>query len=303
MNGQQELNEFNRLENLWHSIEAMELKTKKDLASETKDNIQDKPDQNIPEEKFGDTQKIIPLTQENSKLIETISEAKTIDLQKSIGIPDDTQEIEALSTEELQFLSSKIEKSPGDLFTYENPDDSQKMIFVETSEGLNVGMALPIELTNYKPDFVVTDPGESSKKDEVKKEKVPSFAEKFYFFENGTFLGITVGTSGKADVLRIMREFGSKVFKPKDTLGKSYFFDELSLAILLDDNGLVKELTVGNSFKGQTSKGLRIGDSLEKLFEIYGKPQKITPISFEWGNFVVFHKYNMVTHFRLIKNS
>ena len=97
-------------------------------------------------------------------------------------------------------------------------------------------------------------------------------------------------------------QVGPEIFKPGEAdKNKSYFAKDLSLSVSFAENSIVNEFTLGSEFKGQTSKGLRIGDPVRKIFEIYGKADVVTPISFAWKDFVVFHKHDKVTHFRVLK--
>lgn len=223
---------------------------------------------------------------------------------------EDEDTIETLSSNEISLLAKKFSNlSENELLDFEISENN--MTIVETFDGLKINSVLPIsppppELTDYKPNFVLSETVKVDESVSVIKEG-KTFARKFDLYESGSFLGITVGKSTKVEVIKIMRDFGSEIFKPNETgkndvqSGKSYFAKDLSLAVSFDENSIVNELTLGSEFKGQTSKGLRIGDPVKRIFELYGKADVVTPISFTWKDFVVFHKHDHVTHLRVQK--
>jgi hypothetical protein len=227
--------------------------------------------------------------------------SKPAEITQPEGVIEEEDMIETLSSTEISRLAEKFANlNENDLLSIEINEN--KMQLVQTFDGLKLNQVLPEtpELTVYKPNFVLTD---TAKVDEnvtgIKQGK--TFARKFDFYEVGSFLGITVGQSSKFDVIKIMRDYGSEIFKPKENdKNKSYFAKDLSLSVSFDDDGIVNELTLGSEFKGQTSKGVRIGDPIKRIFEIYGKADIYTPISFTWGKFVIFHKNGVVTHFRAL---
>jgi hypothetical protein len=241
---------------------------------------------------------------ENKKSSEKKTEAaKEPEDQEGIA---EQELIETLSSNEISKLVEKFGSLNNiDLLNLEL--DENKMSLVETFDGLKIASILPSspppppELTDYKPNFVLSDTTEVKKNvPEIKNGK--TFARKFDLYETGSFLGITVGQSTKVDVIKVMRDFGSEIFKPSETSkNKSYFAKDLSLSVSFDDEGIVNEMTLGSEFKGQTSKGLRVGDHIKKVFEIYGKAESVTPINFVWDGFVVFHKHDHVTHIRVQK--
>jgi hypothetical protein len=60
-------------------------------------------------------------------------------------------------------------------------------------------------------------------------------------------------------------------------------------------------LQFGDFYKGTTSKGLKIGDSVEKAIELYGAPRMKTPKGAIWPSFGVFCKHEHICTIRLQK--
>ena len=66
----------------------------------------------------------------------------------------------------------------------------------------------------------------------------------------------------------------------------------------IDKDKLLK-ITLDNGFVGQTSKGLRIGDTIEKAVQIYGKPDSKSSMHLKWDKLVIYTLENIVTNLRL----
>lgn len=130
-------------------------------------------------------------------------------------------------------------------------------------------------------------------------EEKKSLVKSFYVHEEGLFLGIIIGITSKEDVLKIMEEYSSIRFDI-NLVGSALFYDDISVNFYFESD-IVSELEFGNSFKGITSKGLRIGDSLEKAIEIYGPPRMKTSIGAIWDNMKVFSDNFSITGIKIRK--
>ena len=90
-------------------------------------------------------------------------------------------------------------------------------------------------------------------------------------------------------VRKIMSEFSKsngEIKYSKNILS----FEDISLNILFDVNKKAKEINFGILYPGATSKGLKIGDSIDKAIDLYGEPQYKSKKSAIWNIFAVFNE-------------
>ncbi len=194
-----------------------------------------------------------------------------------------------LSKSEMDFILSKVgKKSNPELKKNETTD----LKISKTSEGIDIGK---IGFSpNAIPNFVI----KQTEQVEKAKEQILSYARKFDVYENGVFLGIFIGKTTKEQFVQIMKEYSSQVIDLKDT-APVYFLSDLSLTVYFDVRNIVKEITLGKHFKGQSARGLRIGESIDRAIELYGWPISQSSIHLGWGRFSIFHNNGVVTYLRL----
>ncbi len=125
------------------------------------------------------------------------------------------------------------------------------------------------------------------------------FKKKLTIYESGVVLGIVIGVSKKDEVSQIMNQYSSININPQYQ-NQMFFYDDLSLTILFNEYGTVEELNFGSLYKGKTSMGIGIGDSIEKSIEVYGKPKICTIKGAVWENIAFFSQsVNYITSIRL----
>jgi len=116
----------------------------------------------------------------------------------------------------------------------------------------------------------------------------------------GILFGIEIGTSKKKDVIEIMQEF-SKVEIASFT--QSIFsYDDIGVSFYFTESGILQEITLACPFEGQTLKGLKIEDSVERAVELYGHPKMRTGSGAIWPRLAIFLTDDIITAIRL-KNS
>ena len=125
-----------------------------------------------------------------------------------------------------------------------------------------------------------------------------NFIKKLTIYEAGIALGIVVGNSEKKEVIQIMKDF-SKIIFSVDTAELILFYSDIALTVFFNDSETVKELQFSNNYKGETSKGLKIGDSIEKAIELYGNPRMKTSRGAIWNGFGVFCQNNFISSIRI----
>jgi hypothetical protein len=128
--------------------------------------------------------------------------------------------------------------------------------------------------------------------------KVNISTGKFFIYEDGTFLGMTIGKTSRDQVLKIMQQYSSVNYMSLYN-SSAYNYTDLGISIRFNEAGIVQEINIGKGFSGQTSKGLRMGDSIYDAFNIYGKPQVKLPQGAVWGRFAVFSDDDLITSIRL----
>jgi len=122
--------------------------------------------------------------------------------------------------------------------------------------------------------------------------------KEFTIYESGVALGIITGQSSKQDVTKIMKKYSVVSFALTDP-ASNHFYSDISLYIYFDENNIVNELKFVNEYKGSTSKGLAIGDSIEKAIAIYAQPRMKSPKGAVWEKFAVFCDKEIITSIRL----
>jgi hypothetical protein len=207
--------------------------------------------------------------------------------ERSVETDKITEAMETLSNNDLKFLLNNIGKRKPDIIngkkslTYLNPTINN--IIKQPQK------AVSSDFITTCPDYLDIALGPLTGL---------SFARRFDIFETGMYLGILLGRSTKKDVIRIMKDFSSCNIKENDpSLIFSYY--DISLTVTFNKYNIVNEITLDGGFKGQTSKGLKIGDTTEKALEIYGKPTSRSSLHLKWEKLVIYTQENIVTHIRL----
>jgi hypothetical protein len=132
--------------------------------------------------------------------------------------------------------------------------------------------------------------------DEIR--KATDLKQKLTIHECGVALGIVVGSTTKAEVAEIMKNFSKVVCAPDDN-DLMFFYSDVHVTVYYKDDMVVGELQFGDYYRGQTSKGLQLGDPLEKALELYGAPRMKSPRGAFWNKFGVFCANNRVNSIRI----
>lgn len=110
--------------------------------------------------------------------------------------------------------------------------------------------------------------------------------------------GIKVGYTSKLDSYNIIRyRLREDVHFNKNAMFQS--FNEIGVSIYFDDKDIVEEIVISKPFSGITSKGLKIGDTMEKAIEYHGEPRIRSLVSAFWDNFSVFVKDEIIQSIKL----
>jgi DNA-binding response OmpR family regulator len=108
----------------------------------------------------------------------------------------------------------------------------------------------------------------------------------YTIYDNGA-MGIVLGLTTREKVSEIMEKY-SKGFNDLRSNSVKYIYDDISVIIIFNEQGVVKEMSFGLMYKGKTQKGLSIGSTLENSKLIYGKPKFESFNNLIWDNVSVF---------------
>ncbi|MFN8672032.1 MAG: DUF4388 domain-containing protein [Candidatus Sericytochromatia bacterium] len=105
-------------------------------------------------------------------------------------------------------------------------------------------------------------------------------------------LGLRLNITTKKETQEIL-----KGYSYNDSINPNLIiYDSLSIILLFDKNSILSEITFGLNYKGETSKGLKIGDSIEKAVSIYGTPTLSSDKVIVWNNLYAFHQNNNLVY-------
>lgn len=114
--------------------------------------------------------------------------------------------------------------------------------------------------------------------------------------ESGSYMGLKINKITLKETLNVMKKNG---FSKYDIHNNNVYFPELDLLLHFDVKDVLKEITLKKDNKSQTSKGLKVGDSIYKAFEIYGQPKMSSIISAMWKNVSVTIQDDFITSIRI----
>ncbi|RYX90546.1 hypothetical protein EON78_06945 [bacterium] len=127
-----------------------------------------------------------------------------------------------------------------------------------------------------------------------------SIVRSFNINEEGVFLGIILGSTTKSQAIEILTKFSSYKYD-METAESILSYDDLSITVYHDDENIVNQLEFGKSFRGNTSKGLKIGDTVETATFLYGPPTMKSPKGAFWKNLKVFCTDGYITSIKIQK--
>ncbi len=113
-----------------------------------------------------------------------------------------------------------------------------------------------------------------------------------------SLFGIKVGETRKIDAYSIIRyRLRNQVNYNKSSMFQS--FEEIGVALYFDELDIVEEIVITSPFSGTTTKGLRIGDNMEKAIQYHGEPKIRSLVSAFWRSFSVFIKDETIVTIKL----
>ncbi len=131
-------------------------------------------------------------------------------------------------------------------------------------------------------------------------DEATSIVRSFNISEEGVFLGIIMGVTNKSQAIDTLSKYSSYKYDV-ETSENILTYDDISITIYFDDENVVNQLEFGKSFRGNTSKGLKIGDTIENAIALYGNPTMKSPKGAFWKNLKVFCSDGYITSIKLQK--
>lgn len=122
--------------------------------------------------------------------------------------------------------------------------------------------------------------------------------KKLTIYESGVALGISTGQTSKKEVMEIMKNYSKFSFSENDMIHE---YSDIAVNVYFSDEDIVSEIKFLERYKGKTSKGLSINDTVERAIEIYGQPKMKSPKGAIWDKFAVFCDRNIITSIRVQK--
>ncbi|MFN8578767.1 MAG: response regulator [Candidatus Sericytochromatia bacterium] len=118
--------------------------------------------------------------------------------------------------------------------------------------------------------------------------QIPEFISLDYTIYKDNVMGVFLGKSDKEQVKAIMSRY-SKSFNKFMSDSTRFIYDDINANIIFNANGVVREISLGKNYKGKTSKGLSIGDSVDDAVALYGAPSlESNENILLWENFSIF---------------
>lgn len=144
------------------------------------------------------------------------------------------------------------------------------------------------EVFNYPENYLVFDQSKQVKQAQID-----------YTIYPDSLFGITIGRTTRGEINRIMKELFD-LSPTEKNLNNRINYDSLSLTFVLNDLKTTKEIIVGSLFKGATEKGIKIGDTLQKAFKVYGTPLYFSNTSATWREMTLFSdKSGLISSIRI----
>lgn len=134
--------------------------------------------------------------------------------------------------------------------------------------------------------------------EEIKTTQTQDPSKKYLIHESGVALGITLGQTTQKEAEEIMKNY-SKLGNQDEGNSSMAFYPDITVTLLYNEDMLVREMVFGNKYKGETLKGLKSGDSVDRAIEIYGQPRMKTARGAIWNKFGIFSQGGYVESIRI----
>lgn len=104
--------------------------------------------------------------------------------------------------------------------------------------------------------------------------------------ENGSVIDLYVNKSTKKEVINTLKTISKANYEDNEQ-EQIFYFTDVGISFYFDENGIVNEIEIDEKYRKQTTKGLKIGDPMEKAIEIYGNPRMKSAKGAIWNRFSI----------------
>ena len=104
--------------------------------------------------------------------------------------------------------------------------------------------------------------------------------------ENSSVLDLFVNLSTKQNVIANLKTL-SKVDYAQQEQEQIFYYTDVGISFYFDENGVINEIEIDEKYRHQTTKGLKIGDPLERAIECYGAPRMKSAKGAIWNRFSI----------------
>lgn len=113
-----------------------------------------------------------------------------------------------------------------------------------------------------------------------------------------SLFGIKVGQTKKSEAYTIIRyRLRNETSYSRTAMFQS--FPEIGVSLYFSEIDIVEEIVITAPFSGTTTKGLRVGDSMEKAVKYHGEPKIRSLVSAFWSKFSVFIKDETIVSIKI----
>ncbi|MBC7472673.1 MAG: hypothetical protein H7263_00155, partial [Candidatus Sericytochromatia bacterium] len=117
--------------------------------------------------------------------------------------------------------------------------------------------------------------------------KEAKYVDKFEIdIDNNCVLDLKLNKSNKKDVVERLNTI-SKISYRDNMQEAIFYYSDIGLSFYFDENDLINEIEVDEKYKKATTLGLKINDSMDKAFELYGNPKMKSSRGAIWSNFSI----------------
>jgi len=116
--------------------------------------------------------------------------------------------------------------------------------------------------------------------------------------ENSTLFGLFLNESTLGNVLETLKNYSSISYEKNKSEAIHYYMD-IGVNIFFNQDNFISEIEIREKYKHPTTKGLKVGDTLEKAIELYGNPRMKSAKGAIWNRFSVIFDDKKISVIRL----
>jgi hypothetical protein len=131
------------------------------------------------------------------------------------------------------------------------------------------------EMIRKRPEYLEKAMKEASSRDRMEVD-----------IENSNILDLYVNKSTKKEVIETLKSISKANYEDNEQ-EQIFYYTDVGFSFYFDENGIINEIEFDEKYRKQTTKGLKIGDPIEKAIEIYGTPRMKSAKGAIWNRFSI----------------